>query len=245
MTLQTPICDLFGIEFPVFSAGMGVGAGAALAAAVSNAGGCGVIGGHGRTNNGLRNEIRQMRALSSKPFGVNLLPAVAREGMIDACIEERPPIIVLFLGDPTPWIGKAQQSGIKIVVQVGTVEEARTAARAGADAIIAQGVEAGGHVQATVSLATNLPAIVQAVSPLPVLGLGRHRHRTWPCGSSRTRRSGRFDGNTLRRHARGVCLTGIQTQSCFCPSPRHGVPQSVRWRNSLPTPHTGYSVTRL
>ena len=120
MTLQTPVCDLFGIEFPVFSAGMGIGAGAELAAAVSNAGGCGVIGGHGRTNNGLRNEIRQMRALSSKPFGVNLLPAVAREGMIDACIEERPPIIVFFLGDPSPWIGKAHQSGIKVVVQVGT-----------------------------------------------------------------------------------------------------------------------------
>src|SRR5262245_4694644 len=106
MTLQTPVCDLFKIEFPVFSAGMGICAGAALAAAVANAGGCGVIGGNGRTNNGLRNEIRQMRALSSKPFGVNLLPAVAREGMIDACIEERPPIIVFFLGDPTPWIGK-------------------------------------------------------------------------------------------------------------------------------------------
>jgi NAD(P)H-dependent flavin oxidoreductase YrpB (nitropropane dioxygenase family) len=172
MPLQTPVCDLFGIEFPVFSAGMGNGAGAPLAAAVSNAGGCGVIGGNGRTNNGLRNEIRQMRALSSKPFGVNLLPLVAREGMIDACIEERPPIIVFFLGDPTPWIGKARQSGIKIFVQVGTVEEARTAARAGADAIIAQGVEAGGHVQATVSLATNLPAIAQAVSPLPVLASG-------------------------------------------------------------------------
>jgi nitronate monooxygenase len=121
-----------------------------------------------------------MRALSSKPFGVNLLPAVAREGMIDACIEERPPIIVFFLGDPTPWIGKAQRSGIKVVVQVGTVDEERTAAQAGADAIIAQGLEAGGHVQATVLLATNLPAIVQAVSPLPVLWNAAVQRGRWP-----------------------------------------------------------------
>jgi NAD(P)H-dependent flavin oxidoreductase YrpB (nitropropane dioxygenase family) len=93
--------------------------------------------------------------MSSKPFGVNLMPAVAREGMIDACIEERPPIMVFFLGDPTPWIGKAQRNGIKVLVQVGSPEEADVAARAGADAIIAQGIEAGGHVQATVSLSTN------------------------------------------------------------------------------------------
>ena len=116
MTMQTAVCDLFGIKVPVFSAGMGVGSGAALAAAVSNAGGCGVIGGNGRTNNGLLNEIRQMRALSSKPFAVNLLPAVAREGMIDACIGERPPIITFFLGDPRLhpqrlWTGAIDISG--------------------------------------------------------------------------------------------------------------------------------------
>ena len=172
MILRTPLCDLLGIEFPIFSAGMGIGAGAALAAAVSNAGGCGVIGANGRTNSGLRNEIQRMRAICSKPFGVNLLPAVAREGMIETCIEERPPIIVFFLGDPTPWIGKAQRNGSKVLVQVGSPEEAHVAARAGPDAIIAQGVEAGGHVQATVSLSINLPAIVRAVSPLPVLASG-------------------------------------------------------------------------
>ena len=166
----------------------------------------------------------------------NLLPAVAREGMIDACIEERPPIIVFFWANATPWIGKAQQRGIKSVVQVGTVEEAKTAARAGADAIIAQGMEAGEHVQATVSLATKSSGNRAGCEPATRTGIGRHRHRTWPCGSSRTRRSGRFDGNTLRRHARGVCLTGIQTQDCFCPSPRHGVLQSLRRRIDLGLP---------
>jgi NAD(P)H-dependent flavin oxidoreductase YrpB (nitropropane dioxygenase family) len=103
---------------------------------------------------------------------VNLMPAVAREGMMDACIEERPPIIVFFWGNPVPWIAKAHRNGIKTVVQVGSVEEAEVAVRAGADAIIAQGVEAGGHVRGTVSLWANLPAIVDAVKQVPVLASG-------------------------------------------------------------------------
>jgi nitronate monooxygenase len=172
MILHTRVCDLFGIGFPIFSAGMGVGAGAPLAAAVSNAGGCGVVGSNGRTNEGLRNEIRQTRTLTSKPFGVNIMPAVAREGMIDACIEESPPLIVFFWGDPVPWVEKAHRNGIKVLVQVGCVEDAEVAVEAGADAIIAQGSEAGGHVATTTSLWVNLPAIVDAVRPVPVLASG-------------------------------------------------------------------------
>jgi nitronate monooxygenase len=172
MSLRTTICDLFGVEFPIFSAGMGIGSGAPLAAAVSNAGGCGVVGSNGRTNDGLRAEIRQTRQMTSKPFGVNLMPAVAREGMLEACIEERPPIIVLFWGDPVPWIGEAHRNGIKVLVQVGSVEDAEVAVLAGADAIIAQGWEAGGHVRATTSLWANLPTIVDAVKPVPVLASG-------------------------------------------------------------------------
>lgn len=172
MPLRTPICDLLGLEVPIFSAGMGIGAGAPLAAAVSNAGGCGVIGSNGRTNDGLRNEIRQIRAMTAKPFGVNLMPDVAREGMIDTCIEERPPIIVFFWGNAVPWIDKAHRGGIKVLVQVGSVVEAKIAASAGVDAIIAQGLEAGGHVRARASLWANLPAIVAAVAPVPVLASG-------------------------------------------------------------------------
>jgi NAD(P)H-dependent flavin oxidoreductase YrpB (nitropropane dioxygenase family) len=172
MTLHTPVCDLFGIEFPIFCAGMGIGSRASLAAAVSNAGGCGVIGASGRSNDGLRREIQTLRALTPKPFGVNLLPGVIRDSMIEACIEERPPIIVFFWGDPTHWIGEAHRHGIKVLVQVGSVAEAQAAVKAGADAIIAQGYEAGGHTRAAVSLFVNLPAIVEAVMPVPVLASG-------------------------------------------------------------------------
>jgi NAD(P)H-dependent flavin oxidoreductase YrpB (nitropropane dioxygenase family) len=69
MTLRTSVCELFGLDFPIFSAGMDIGAGAPLAAAVSNAGGCGVIGSNGRTNEGLRNEIRRIRAMTSNHSG--------------------------------------------------------------------------------------------------------------------------------------------------------------------------------
>lgn len=84
MTLRASICDLFGIEYRIFCAGMGIGSGASLAGAVSQAGGCGVIGGNGRSNDGLRREIQKLRGLTSKPFGVNLLPGVVRDGMIEA-----------------------------------------------------------------------------------------------------------------------------------------------------------------
>jgi nitronate monooxygenase len=100
------------------------------------------------------------------------MPGVAREGMLDACIEQRPPIIVFFWGDPAPWIRKAHRNDIKVLVQVGSVEEARLAASADADGIIARGLEAGGHVRARASLWANLPAIVEAVKPVPVLASG-------------------------------------------------------------------------
>ena len=192
---------------------MGIGAGAPLAAAVSNAGGCGVIGSNGRTNEGLRNEIRRIRAMTSKSFGVNLMPGVAREGMLDACIEERPPIIVFFWGDPAPWIRKAHRNDIKVLVQVGSVEEARLAASADADGIIAQGLEAGGHVRARASLWANLPAIVEAVKPVPVLASGALLpaavSRQCLCSEVKGFRSGRGSWRRTRRSLVGQ-MSGIQ-----------------------------------
>jgi NAD(P)H-dependent flavin oxidoreductase YrpB (nitropropane dioxygenase family) len=79
---------------------------------------------------------------------------------------------VLFWGDPKPYVEDAHRRGIKVFIQVGSVEEATTAAEAGVDAIIAQGVEAGGHVKSTISLSTIVPAIVEAVKPLPVIAAG-------------------------------------------------------------------------
>src|SRR5262249_58391060 len=92
-----------------------------------------------------REEIRRVRALTAKPFGVNLLLHFPVEDQVAVCLDERVPILSLFWGDPTPYVGRAHAVGVKVFHQVGSVADARLAVAAGVDVIIAQGVEAGGH----------------------------------------------------------------------------------------------------
>lgn len=171
--LKTPLCQQLGIEYPLFSVGMGGGAARAeLAAAVSNAGGCGVLGMGGLPSPYIRQQIQQLRTLTDKPFGVNIILPLLQEGQIEVCLDEQVPFIVLFWGDPAPYVAEAHRRGIKVFLQAGSVEEAQAAAQAGVDAIIAQGVEAGGHVRSTTALSTIVPAVVEAVQPIPVLASG-------------------------------------------------------------------------
>jgi nitronate monooxygenase len=169
--LTTPLCRTLGITAPIFSVGMGALAGPALAAAVSNAGGCGVLGRvSGAPTAHLRQQIRQVRELTDKPFGVNIILATLEAEWIDICLEERLPVLVFFWGDPRPYVEEAHRRGVKVFLQVSSVAEAQAAA--GVDGIIAQGLEAGGHVRSTTALSTLLPAVVEAVSPTPVLAAG-------------------------------------------------------------------------
>jgi NAD(P)H-dependent flavin oxidoreductase YrpB (nitropropane dioxygenase family) len=179
--LTTPLCRDLGIEYPIFSVGFGAGARPELAAAVSNAGGCGVMGFRAPAEY-IRKFIRQARELTDKPFGANViiaglalgdpeLEATVRE-RIAICFEERVPLLVLFWGDPAPFVDDAHNAGTKLFVQVGSPDEAAAAASAGVDAVIVQGVEAGGHVKATASIWENLPATVEAVGSVPVLASG-------------------------------------------------------------------------
>ena len=170
--LRTPLCHQLGIEYPIFSVGMGPVAGPDLAAAVSNAGGGGVLGMGGMPAPYIRQEIHRLRTLTDKPFGVNLILPLLQEGQIETCLDEKVPLLVLFWGDPKPYIEEAHRRGTKVFIQVGSVEEAKAAAAAGVDAIIAQGVEAGGHVKSTTSLSTLVPAVIEAVRPVPVLAAG-------------------------------------------------------------------------
>jgi nitronate monooxygenase len=170
--LKTELCHVLGIEHPVFCAGIGAAAGAELVAAVSNAGGCGVLGTASLPGKFVRGEIKRLKGLTDKPFGVNLVLPLLRKGQVEACFDERVPILVLFWGDPAPYVDEAHRLGIKVFLQVGSVSEAVAGARAGVDAIIAQGVEAGGHVKGTTALSVLLPTIVDAVTPLPVIGSG-------------------------------------------------------------------------
>jgi nitronate monooxygenase/enoyl-[acyl-carrier protein] reductase II len=170
--LQTALARDLGIRVPVFSAGMAWVAGPEVASAVSNAGGCGVVGLAGTTSAEASARIRKTRALTDRPFGMNIILARLGEGQIEACLDERVPLIVFFWGDPAPYVAPAHQRGIKVLVQVGSVAEAAAAARAGVDGIIAQGVEAGGHVNGQTSLSILLPAVVEAVRPVPVIASG-------------------------------------------------------------------------
>jgi nitronate monooxygenase len=182
-SLRTPLCELLGFDHPISSAGTGGAARAELTAAVSNAGGFGVIGASGIDSDTLRAEVEQTRALTNRPFGINVIidtdeEAVADEDMefflaqFRAAAEAGAAAVVLFWGDPAPFVDEAHAIGLKVLIQVGSVEEAKDAAAAGVDAVIAQGVEAGGHVRGTTSVWELVPATVTAIAPVPVLASG-------------------------------------------------------------------------
>ncbi len=170
--MSTPLCHQLGITYPIFSVGMAIPAGPELAAAVSNAGGCGVLGAGAVPPPHMRTRLAALRRLTDRPFGVNLVLDVLEEGQIEVCFDENIPILVLFWGDPAPYVKDAHHRGIKVFIQVGSVEEAIAVATAGVDAIIAQGVEGGGHVKSTTPLSTILPTAVEAVKPVPVIAAG-------------------------------------------------------------------------
>jgi NAD(P)H-dependent flavin oxidoreductase YrpB (nitropropane dioxygenase family) len=158
---------------PILSAPLGGGgAGAELASAVSNAGGLGLLGMGGVPSPLIREAIRETRARTTKPFGLGLLLPRLTGGEIEVCVEERVPALLLFWGDVRPHVDEAKRAGIPVLVQVGSVDEAKDAAAAGATAVIAQGFEAGGHVRGTTSLVALLPAVVEAVKPLPGIAAG-------------------------------------------------------------------------
>jgi NAD(P)H-dependent flavin oxidoreductase YrpB (nitropropane dioxygenase family) len=147
-------------------------AGPELVAAVANAGGFGFLGLIGLPPSDIRAQIARTRASTSRPFGVNLVLPCLQGGEVDVCFAARPAVLGLFWGDPKPFVADAHRRGIKVTVQIGSVDEAVAAADAGVDAVIAQGVEAGGHVRGTTALAVLLAAVVPAVRPVPVVAAG-------------------------------------------------------------------------
>lgn len=152
---------------------MGIGiAGPALAAAVSNARGLGVLGAGGLPDEEIQQQIVALRRLSSRAFGVNIILPLLKSREIEVCFDERVPLMVLFWGDISPYVKDAHRRDILVVAQCGSAEEAVIAADAGADGIIIQGTEAGGHVKARQPLAENLRATINAVSPLPAIAAG-------------------------------------------------------------------------
>ncbi|GAG33641.1 unnamed protein product, partial [marine sediment metagenome] len=155
-------------------AGMGGVAMAELTAAVSNAGGLGVIGGAMLTADGLREEIRKVKDMTDKPFAVDLLLAEGMPGLaeqIEAVYAEGVPVFASGLGNPAPYAAEMHGRGMKIIAVVGNVRNARRCAEGGTDIIVAQGHEGGGHTGRIATLAL-VPQVVDAVKPLPVVAAG-------------------------------------------------------------------------
>jgi len=172
-TMKTTLCHMLGIEYPIIAAPMGPDlTGPELVAAVSNAGGLGILQAQFCAPPLFREEIHRIRALTDKPFGVNLLLHFPIDDQVVVCLEERVPVLSLFWGDPTPYVKRAHAAGVKVFHQVGSVSDAQRAAAAGVDVIIAQGVEAGGHVAGEISTLALVPRVVDAISPRPVVAAG-------------------------------------------------------------------------
>lgn len=171
------LAEMCEIAVPVFQAGMAGLSGPSLVAAVSEAGGLGHLGGLRVLPKTLRSWIRQTREQTDKPFGVNLVPQYGGPEFFEAgfsvVLEERPKVVSLFYGDFREAIPRAKDAGIITMVQVGTVADAKKAVADGADVIIAQGIEGGGHLtQGRVGLMALLPAVVDIAKGRPVIAAG-------------------------------------------------------------------------
>jgi len=173
--LHRPVCDLLGCAWPIVLAGMGGVARAELASAVSAAGGFGFLGMVREPVALIRREVEQVRVLTERPFGVNLIPAATPpellDAQLDACIELRVPVVALFWDVMPGVVRRLRDAGVRVVHQVGSLDDARAAEAAGAQALIVQGREAGGHVRGERPLAALLPDVVRATR-LPVLAAG-------------------------------------------------------------------------
>lgn len=170
--MRTALTDLLGLQTPIVQAPMGGACGPALAAAVSNAGGLGMLALSWSRPDDVRRQVRDTRALTSRPFGVNLVLAFPQEERLAICLAERVPVISFFWGDPAPFVDRVHAADARVLQTVASAAQARSAVEAGVDAVVAQGWEAGGHVLGQVATLPLVAAVVDAVRPTPVIAAG-------------------------------------------------------------------------
>lgn len=169
--IHTDICDLFGIEYPIFQGGMAWVADASLAAAVSEGGGLGLIAAANAPASWLREQIREAKKRTQKPFGVNImLMSPYADEVAQVVIEEGVKIVTTGAGNPGKYMKAWKEAGIKVVPVVASTALAKMMERSGADAVIAEGGESGGHIGELTTMAL-LPQVCDVVS-IPVIGAG-------------------------------------------------------------------------
>jgi nitronate monooxygenase len=173
MALSTAFTELFGVRHPIALAPMGGSAGGALAAAVANGGGLGLLGGGNGDRAWLARELPIVADGTSAPWGVGFQSWAVDAGMVESALERGPGAVMLSFGDPRPFADLIRQAGAALILQVTDLEEARQAVEVGADVIVAQGTEAGGHgARRGRSTLPFVPVVVDLAAPVPVLAAG-------------------------------------------------------------------------
>ena len=169
--MKSAITQLLGIQYPIFQGGMAWIAESTLAAAVSNAGGLGIIAGGSAPIDYLREQIRRCKSLTDKPFGVNImLMSPNAQELAQLVIDEKVPVVTTGAGNPGKFMAAWKEAGVKVIPVVPSVALAVRMERAGADAVIAEGTESGGHIGENTTMCL-VPQVVDAVS-IPVIAAG-------------------------------------------------------------------------
>ncbi len=209
--LASPICEMLGIDYPVLQGGMAWISDGKLAAAVSEGGGLGIISAMNAEAGYLREQIRIARTLTDRPFGVNImLMSPHADAVAAAVVEEGVPVVTTGAGSPVKYMEAWKKAGICVLPVVASVASAKMAARAGADALIAEGQESGGHIGELTTMAL-VPQVCDAVEiPVPAAlptGAGWRPHLCWVPAGSRWEH-----GFWLRRNAASIRI--IRIWSC-------------------------------
>lgn len=169
--MKTRVTELLGIEYPIIQGGMAWVAEYHLAAAVSNAGGLGLIGAANAPAEWVRRQIQEVRKLTDKPFGVNImLMSPNADEVAKMIVEEHVPVVTTGAGNPEKYMTMWKEAGVKVIPVVASVAMAKRMERCGADAIVAEGTEAGGHIGENTTMVL-VPQIADAVS-IPVIAAG-------------------------------------------------------------------------
>ncbi|MDD7409174.1 MAG: enoyl-[acyl-carrier-protein] reductase FabK [Anaerovoracaceae bacterium] len=169
--IKTEITEMLGIEYPIFQGGMAWIADASLGGAVSQAGGLGIISCGILTVDKIREEVRKIKELTDKPFGLNvMLESHYVDDIMQMIIDEKVPVITTGAGNPGKYIPTLKEQGIKVIPVAGSVPIAQRVARAGADAVIAEGMESGGHIGEATTMAL-VPQVIDAID-IPVIAAG-------------------------------------------------------------------------
>src|SRR6056297_1674297 len=168
---KTEICDLLDIKYPIIQGGMAWVATGELAAAVSEAGGLGVIGAGNAPADVVREEIKKVKERTDKPFGVNaMLLSPHIDEVIEVILEEEVPVVTTGAGNPAKYLEQLQEMGAKVIPVVPSVALAKRMERAGVDAVIAEGTEAGGHIGQLSTMAL-IPQVADVLE-IPVIAAG-------------------------------------------------------------------------